>query len=71
MKCNKNNIIDEFDNISNYFKMVAEMENSFEIPKTDNTNRLLDFLGSDFRKDQENFNFDGYLNNKLAMQERN
>ena len=69
MKYNENNIINVFDNISNYFKLITEMENSFEIPKSDNTNRLLDSLGSDFRNTLENFKFDGYLNNKLTKQE--
>ena len=69
MKYNENNIINVFDNISNYFKLITEMENSFEIPKTDNTNRLLDSLGADFRNTLENFKFDGYLNNKLTKQE--
>ena len=56
MKYNKNNIIDEFDNISNIIsKWLQKWKTPLKFQKTDNTNRLIDSLGSDFRKTQENF----------------
>ncbi len=56
MKYNKNNIIDEFDNISNIIsKWLQKWKTPMKFQKTDNTNRLIDSLRSDFRKTQENF----------------
>jgi len=56
MKYNKNNIIDEFDNISNIIsKWLQKWKTPLKFQKTGNTNRLIDSLGSDFRKTQENF----------------
>ncbi len=64
-------MIDEFDNISNIIsKWLQKWKTPLKFQKTDNTNRLIESLGSDFRKTQENFNFGGYLNNKLAKQEK-
>ena len=69
MKYNENNITNVFDNISNYFKLICEMENTFEENKIDNSNKLLDSLGADYKNALENFKFDDYLNNKLLKQE--
>ena len=76
MKYNENNIQNVFDNISNYYKLIVEMENSlknrFTIDTThiNNTNLELDRLGIDFRTTLENFKFEGYLNQKLSNQDK-
>ena len=76
MKYNENNIQNVFDNISNYYKLIVEMENSlknrFTIDTThiNNTNLELDRLGIDFRITLENFKFEGYLNQKLSNQDK-
>ena len=76
MKYNENNIQNVFDNISNYNKLIVEMENSlknrFTIDTThiNNTNLELDRLGIDFRTTLENFKFEGYLNQKLSNQDK-
>ena len=70
MKYNENNIQNVFDNISNYYKLIIEMENSLKNKIIDdnnnnNTNKLLESLGAEFKNTLENFKFDGYLNQKL------
>ena len=74
MKYNESNIGNVFDNIANYYKLIIEMEKSLEnnnnkSEKIDNTNKLLESLGQEFRTTLENFKFDGYLNSKLIRQE--
>ena len=69
MKYNESNIVTIFDNISNYYKLICEMEKSFDMNKVDNSNKLIDSLGQDFSNILENFRFDGYLNNKMVKQE--
>ena len=61
IKYNENNIQNVFDNISNYYKLIVEMENSLKNKShTDNshnnskTNKLLDSLGAEFRTTLEN-----------------
>ena len=74
MKYNENNIQNVFDNISNYFKLIIEMENSFKNKNNENissTNKLLDSLGNEFRTTLENFKYDGYLNQKLLKENKN
>jgi len=70
MKYNENNITNVFDNISNYYKLIIEMENTFEENKIDDSNKVLDSLGDNFRNTLENFKFDGYFNHKLLKQEQ-
>ena len=73
LKYNEHNIQGAFDNISNYFKLISEMENSFKGKATTeniiNTNRILDSLGAEFRTTLENFKFDGYLTQNLLKPE--
>ena len=75
MKYNENNIENVFDNISNYYKLIVEMESSLKNKIIDdnnnniNTNKLLESLGAEFRNTLENFKFDGYLNQKLTKQD--
>ena len=69
MKYNESNVQNVFDNIANYYKLISEMEKSFEGNKSDNSNKLLESLSQDFTTALENFKFDGYLNNKLIKQE--
>ena len=73
MKYNESNVSNVFDNISNYYKLIVEMEKSLEgnnkSEKIDNTNKKLESLGLDFQNKLENFKFDGYLNPKLIRQE--
>ena len=75
LKYNEHNIQNAFDNISNYFKLISEMEHSFKSKITmeniNNTNRLLDSLGSEFRNTLENFKFDGYLSQNLLKTDTN
>ena len=51
------------------------MENSYKNKShnenINNTNKLLDSLGNEFRNTLENFKFDGYLNQKLLKQDKN
>ncbi len=73
MKYNESNIKNVFDNISNYYKLITEMEKpfeSFKMEKADNTNKMLDSLNQDFRITLENFKFDGYFNHKLIKVEQ-
>ena len=73
LKYNEHNIQGAFDNISNYFKLISEMENSFKGKATTeniiNTNRILDSLGAEFKTTLENFKFDGYLTQNLLKPE--
>ena len=74
MKYNENNIQNVFDNISNYYKLIIEMENSLKNKIIDdnnnnNTNKLLESLGAEFKNTLENFKFDGYLNQKLSKKD--
>ena len=74
MKYNENNIQNVFDNISNYYKLIVEMENSLKNKIIDdnnnnNTNKLLESLGAEFKNTLENFKFDGYLNQKLSKKD--
>ena len=73
VKYNENNIQNVFDNISNYYKLITEMENSFKNKSPNeniiNTNKILESLGTEFRTTLENFKFDGYLNQKLLKQD--
>ena len=67
MKYNESNIKNVFDNISNYYKLIIEIEKSFDMNKTDNSNKVLESLGNEFRYTLENFRIDGNgnLNSKL------
>ena len=67
MKYNESNIKNVFDNISNYYKLIIEIEKSFDMNKTDNSNKVLESLGNEFRNTLENFRIDGNgnLNSKL------
>ena len=67
MKYNESNIKNVFDNISNYYKLIIEIEKSFDMNKPDNSNNLLESLGNEFSKTLENFRLDGNgnLNSKL------
>ena len=67
MKYNESNIKNVFDNISNYYKLIIEIEKSFDMNKTDNSNKVLESLGNEFRNTLENFIIDGNgnLNSKL------
>ena len=67
MKYNESNIINVFDNIANYYKLIIEIEKSFDMNKTDNSNKIIESLGNEFRNTLENFRIDGNgnLNSKL------
>ena len=67
MKYNESNIINVFDNIANYYKLIIEIEKSFDMNKTDNSNKIIESLGNEFRTTLENFKIDGNgnLNSKL------
>ena len=67
MKYNESNIKNVFDNISNYYKLIIEIEKSFDMNKPDNSNNVLESLGNEFSKTLENFRLDGNgnLNSKL------
>ena len=67
MKYNESNIKNVFDNISNYYKLIIEIEKSFDMNKADNSNNVLESLGNEFSKTLENFRLDGNgnLNSKL------
>ena len=67
MKYNESNIKNVFDNISNYYKLIIEIEKSFDMNKTDNSNKVLESLGNEIRNTLENFRIDGNgnLNSKL------
>ena len=67
MKYNESNIKNVFDNISNYYKLIIEIEKTFDMNKPDNSNNVLESLGNEFRKTLENFRLDGNgnLNSKL------
>ena len=67
MKYNESNIKNVFDNISNYYKLIIEIEKTFDMNKPDNSNNVLESLGNEFSKTLENFRLDGNgnLNSKL------
>ena len=72
MKYNESNIRNVFDNISNYYKLITEMEKPYDnnkMEKNESTNRMLDSLNQDFRTTLENFKFDGFFNPKLIKVE--
>ena len=72
MKYNESNIRNVFDNISNYYKLITEMEKPYDsnkMEKNESTNRMLDSLNQDFRTTLENFKFDGFFNPKLIKLE--
>ena len=72
MKYNESNIRNVFDNISNYYKLITEMEKpyeSFKMEKNESTNKMLDSLNQDFKTTLENFKFDGFFNHKMIKNE--
>ena len=71
MKYNETNINNIFDNISNYYKLIIDIEKSFDINKTDNSNKVLESLGNEFKNTLENFKLDGTgnLNSKYIKYE--
>ena len=72
MKYNESNIRNVFDNISNYYKLITEMEKpyeSFKMEKNESTNKMLDSLNQDFKTTLENFKFDGFFNHKMIKLE--
>ncbi len=66
VKYNESNITNVFDNISNYYKLIIDIERSFEVNKTDNSNKAIESLGLEFKNTLENFKLEnGNLNGKL------
>ena len=69
---NEANIQNVFDNISNYYKLIIEMEKAFEINKADNSNKLIESLGLEFKNTLENFKLEnGNLNGKMIKIDSN
>lgn len=67
---NENNISNVFDNISNYYKLITELDNYIDSTKTtDNSNRILESLGNDFEKKLNSFCPQIYPNAKIIKQE--
>ena len=63
---NESNIQNVFDNISNYYKLIIDIEKAFEIYKADNSNKVLESLGNEFKNTLENFKLEnGNLNGKM------
>ena len=72
MKYNESNITNVFDNVSNYYKLIIEIEKNFDVYKTDNSNKALESLGLEFKNTLENFKLEnGNLNSKLIKLESN
>jgi len=71
MKYNESNIKNVFDNVSNYYKLIIEIEKTFDMNKVDNSNKIIESLGNEFRTTLENFRLDGNgnLNSKLIRYE--
>ena len=71
MKYNESNIKNVFDNVSNYYKLIIEIEKTFDMIKVDNSNKIIESLGNEFRTTLENFRLDGNgnLNSKLIRYE--
>ena len=71
MKYNESNIKNVFDNVSNYYKLIIEIEKTFDMNKVDNSNKIIESLGNEFRATLENFRLDGNgnLNSKLIRYE--
>ena len=70
VKYNEHNISNVFDNISNYYKLITELEQSVDSNKTmDNSNKILESLGNDFNSTLDNFMHDSVLNAKIIKQE--
>jgi len=71
-KYNESNITNVFDNISNYYKLIIDIEKSFEINKTDTSNKAIESLGIEFKNTLENFKLEnGNLNGKLIKLDSN
>ena len=72
VKYNESNITNVFDNISNYYKLIIDIERSFEVNKTDNSNKAIESLGLEFKNTLENFKLEnGNLNGKLIKIDTN
>ena len=72
VKYNESNITNVFDNISNYYKLIIDIERSFEVNKTDNSNKAIESLGLEFKNTLENFKLEnGNLNGKLIKFDTN
>ena len=72
VKYNESNITNVFDNISNYYKLIIDIERSFEVNKTDNSNKAIESLGLEFKNTLENFKLEnGNLNGKLIKLDTN
>ena len=64
IKYNENNIKQIFDNISNYYKLITELEKSLKPTKdnkNDSMNKELDRLQFDMNSKLENFKFENFL----------
>ena len=69
---NESNIQNVFDNISNYYKLIIDIEKAFEIYKADNSNKVLESLGNEFKNTLENFKLEnGNLNGKMIKIDTN
>ena len=72
VKYNESNITNVFDNISNYYKLIIDIEKSFEVNKTDNSNKAIESLGLEIKNTLENFKLEnGNLNGKLIKLDTN
>ena len=69
VKYNEHNISNVFDNISNYYKLITELEQSVDSKTMDNSNKILESLGNDFNSTLDNFMHDSFLNPKIIKQE--
>ena len=70
VKYNEHNISNVFDNISNYYKLITELEQSVDYNKTmDNSNKILESLGNDFNSTLDNFTHENILDSKMIKQE--
>ena len=68
-KYNESNIRSIFDNIANYYKLINELEKTYDKSGVDNSNRELENLGQNMKNKLENFKFDEYLNSDFLRQE--
>ena len=69
VKYNEHNISNVFDNISNYYKLITELEQSVDSKTMDNSNKILESLGNDFNSTLDNFTHENILDSKMIKQE--
>ena len=71
-KYNESNINNVFDNVSNYYKLIVEIEKSFDMNKNDVSNKVIESLGNEFKNTLENFKLEnGNINSKLIKIDTN